>query len=267
MDMLDFFAQNPVFTFKEFVGFQQHERTGNLSTIKNTLQYYIKKDRLLHVHKGLYAFVPHGYEVTNYPVDPLLIASKLADDAVIAYHSALEYHGIAYSVYFYFYFVSDHRISSFSYGGHTFVRLPVPKILQKKKQPLFGVIKAERMGVDIQLTGLERTFVDVLARPEISGGWEEVWRSFEHVAVLDLDKTIEYTLLLDNATTAAKVGFFLEYSKATLGVSEKQLKILEKHSPKKPHYINAKKPSKFVKRWSLMIPTEILERRWEEPFV
>ncbi len=42
------------------------------------------------------------------------------------------------------------------------------------------------------------------------GGWEEIWRSLETVEFFDLDRIVEYVLLLGNATTASKVGYYLE---------------------------------------------------------
>jgi hypothetical protein len=41
----------------------------------------------------------------------------------------------------------------------------------------------------------------------------------------NLDKALEYTLLLKNATTAAKVGFFLEQHQAQLMVEGRYLKM------------------------------------------
>ena len=71
--------------------------------------------------------------------------------------------------------------------------------------------------------------VDVLNRPDLSGGWEEIWRSLESVEFFDFDKVVEYALLLGNATTAAKVGLFLEQHREPLMVEEKHLY----HEPRK----------------------------------
>ncbi|MDO8723214.1 MAG: hypothetical protein Q7J31_13475 [Syntrophales bacterium] len=57
--------------------------------------------------------------------------------------------------------------------------------------------------MEVRVTGLERTFVDVLYRPDLSGSWEEIWRSLETVEFFDLDKVAAYVVLLGNATTAA----------------------------------------------------------------
>ena len=72
----------------------------------------------------------------------------------------------------------------------------------------FEVTKGERAGVDVRVTSLERTLVDLLDRPDLGGGWEEIWRSLESVEFYDLDRIVEYVTLLENSTTTAKVGFF-----------------------------------------------------------
>ena len=74
--------------------------------------------------------------------------------------------------------------------------------------------------MSLRVASLERTLVDVLNRHRYSGGWEEVWRSLESVEFFDLDRVVEYALLLDNATTVARVGFFLEQHRDTLMVDE-----------------------------------------------
>ena len=73
-----------------------------------------------------------------------------------------------------------------------------------KEQQSFGVLESDRFGLDVRVTGLERTLVDVLNRPDLAGSWEEIWQSLESVEFFDLDKVLEYVFLLENATTAAK---------------------------------------------------------------
>jgi len=127
-------------------------------------------------------------------------------------------------------------------------------------------VKTEsRSGLKIHVTGLERTLVDVLDRPTLCGSWEEIWRSLEMVEYFDLDQVVAYSLLLENATTASKVGFFLEQHRETLMVEESHLKPLMERRPRKPHYVARadKKPGKLESRWNLIVPAEIIDRSWE----
>ncbi len=108
--------------------------------------------------------------------------------------------------------------------------------------------------------------MDALDRPAFSGGWEEIWRSLESTEFFDLDKVVEYALLLSNTTTTAKVGYFLEQHKENLFVEEGHLALLRTKKPRGPHYMERarRKNCHFVKRWNLMVPYEISNREWAE---
>ena len=92
----------------------------------------------------------------------------------------------------------------------------------------------ERAGMSLRVTGLERTLVDVLDWPRRSGDWEEIWRSLESVEFFDLDKIVEYVLLIGNATTASKVGFYLDQHRESLMVEESHLSPLRSQRPRQP---------------------------------
>ena len=51
------------------------------------------------MRRGLYAVIPPGADPDFFPVDPFLVAAKLSPDAVLSHHTALEFHGKAYSVH------------------------------------------------------------------------------------------------------------------------------------------------------------------------
>jgi len=153
------------------------------------------------------------------------------------------------------------RVREFQFQG-----VANPKRLKDKGQENFGVLTAERFGIDIRVTSLERTLVDVLDRPLLSGGWEEVWRSLESVEFFNLDQVVDYTKKLENKTTTAKVAFFLQQNRESLMVDESYLKALRRNIPKQVHYLDKgyKGKQRLVKEWNLMVPEDILDRTWEE---
>jgi len=109
--------------------------------------------------------------------------------------------------------------------------------------------------------------VDVLDKPKLAGGWEEVWRSLESIPYFNLDKVVDYALLLSRRKTIALVGFYLEQHRKELLVEEVQLKKLEEHRPSQPLYVgrsSSGKSGRLISRWNLVIPEAILERSWEE---
>lgn len=261
-----FFTRHAVFTVDELDRYLRDRRPHNASTRNSLLAYHRKQGHILHIRRGLYATAPWCMEAASMTVDPYLVAAKMAEDAVLAYHSALEFHGRAYSAHWQLVYVSAGRSLPLTFQSREFRRAPVPKPLSAKGAAMFGVTCHDRSGVALQVASHERTLVDVLDRPELSGGWEEIWRSLESVEFFALDRVIAYARLLGNATTAAKVGFFLEQQRERLMVEKAHLDALRELCPRQPHYLTRRQPKgcRWVKDWNLMVPAEILERSWGE---
>lgn len=266
MKMDEYLSQHAVFTVEELDRFLSERGSGNPNTRRSLLTYYRKKGRIIPIRRGLYATVPVGGDPTSSPVDPYLVAARMTPDAVLAYHSALEFHGKAYSVHTRLHYVSASKSMPLTFQGHEFIRAPVPPALEAKGEEMFGVTRRNRSGVHLRVTSLERTLVDVLNRPDLSGSWEEIWRSLESVEFFDLDQVTAYALLLENATTAAKVGFFLDQHKEALMVEDVHLEPLKEMRPRQPHYFERGKREncRWVREWNLMIPVDILTIPWEE---
>ncbi len=264
--MNEFLSQHAVFTVDELDRFLSARGSGKPNTRKSLLTYYRNQGRIINVRRGLYATIPLGADPESSPVDPYLVAAKMTADSVLAYHTALEFNGKAYSVYTRLHYISASKSLPLKFQSHEFMRAPVPHPLRAKGKEMFGVTSHKRSGVKLRVTNLERTLVDALDRPDLTGGWEEIWRSLASVEFFDLDQVVEYSLLLENATTAAKVGFFLEQHKETLMVDDAHLNPLREMRPRQTHYLMRSKRQgcQWVKDWNLMIPIEILNRSWGE---
>lgn len=264
MKLLDFFARHSVFTYEEFAAFLDADGPRSVKTRDSLLAHHIKTGRILRVRRGLYASVPFGASPDTFPVDTFLLAGKMSDDAVIAYHTALEFHGKAHSVREEFLFLTSRAIRPLSFRGYGFRAVRFPKNLVKKKQEFFAVDTPERAGLPVRVTSLERTLVDVLDRPDLGGGWEEIWRSMEGVEFFNMDKVVDYALLLENSSTAAKVGFYLEKHQKELMVEDAHLKRLRDNIPKQPTYMARNTKGRLVRDWNLVVPSQVLNRAWEE---
>lgn len=267
MGLQEFFATHPVFTTQELADYQRSRGSRNRWTRKALLAHHREQGRLVLIRRGLYAVVPPGADPETHEVDPYLVAAKLRDDAVLAYHTALELRGKAYSVFNEFFFLTHTPPNQpTTLRSHRFRGVLFPKALRDKGKETHGVTAVDRSGVDIRVTRLERTLVDVLDRPDLSGGWEEAWRSLESVEYFDLDEVVTYALLLDNATTTAKVGYFLDQHRERLMVTEAHLEPLKRHLPKQPHYLERSRRHKgrLVSGWNLVVPVHVAERTWEE---
>lgn len=202
------------------------------------------------------------------PIDPFLVASKMAEDAVIAYGSALDLHGNLHTTQSRVIYLTKKRVmASFDFRDIKYLAVAIPSALKAVGQETFGVQSMDRLGQQVLVTSLERTLVDVLDRPYLCGSWEEIWLSLEGIECLDLDQLLKYALLLTNSTTIAKLGFFLETHRETLMIPENYLEELRKHRPAKPHYMNRNQsePQKMIAKWNLLVPLSLINRSWEEP--
>ena len=171
-----FLSLHDVFTVEELDLFLSKEGSGKPNTRKALLTYYRKQGRIIPVRRGLYAVVPFGSSPDSSPVDIYLLAAKMAPDAVLGYHTALEFHGKAYSVYNRLHYLSTRRSLPVKFRSFEIRRVSVPQSLRVKGQEMFGVVRHKRSGSELRVTSLERTLVDVLDRPDLTGSWEEIWR-------------------------------------------------------------------------------------------
>ena len=264
MRSLDFFEKHPVFTHQEFV--EVHTAQGRSPhTSNNLLAKHVAAGRLLRVRRGLYATVPRGVVPGQVSVDPYLLASKLTDDAVIAYHAALQFYGKAYTVWHRFHYLTRGRTRPFSFRDMEFVPVQAPAAVRSLPALGGGVVDERHGGGIVRVGNLERTLVDVLDAPDRGGGWEEIWRSLEMVEFFDVDAVIEYALKLQSQLTVARVGFFLEQHREALFVEEKHLEVLREHTPAQPRYLSPIRESgRLVSGWNLIVPERVMERAWQE---
>jgi predicted transcriptional regulator of viral defense system len=259
--MLTFLAANPVFRVEDVAGQSRLKP----AALKGLLRYHIDQRHLLRVRRGLYATVPRGTTLDQAKPDPFLLVSRMTGDAVLGFHTALEFHGRAYSTRQEFTVWSATPVRSFEFQGQTFRAVAPARGAGSTRRMVTGVVEADRQGLRVRVTSLERTLVDVLDRPDLCGGWEEAWRSLEMVEFFDLDQVVAYVRLLKNATTTARVGFFLEQHATNLQVDEAHLRPLRRLRPAQPRYMDRNRGGKWVATWNLMVPAAVFDRSWEEP--
>ena len=260
----EFFIENQVFRHDEFADFMQKNRDCTSNDINKLLSYHHKAGSIINIRRHLYASTVNVIGNNRY-IDPYLIAAKAASDSIIAYHSALEFYGNAYTTFEELTYLSRFYKEPFVFQNLLFrgVRPPV-KLLHDNLVDIF-VNEVVHDGIKLKITSIERTIVDIFDKPQLAGGWEEIWRSLEIVPIFDTEKLVEYALKLDKAATVAKVGYFLEMLPVNRQVEESILNKLAKKVPKCGYYIDKGKKSKLFKRWNILVPLEIVNKRWEEP--
>lgn len=266
-DVVTFFYEHPIFRYEEFEGWKRRQGTTNPSSIHSALRHYTHLERIKLLRRKLYGVITPNESKETAFFDPYLIAAKGSIDSVLAYHTALALHGIAYSSFEQFTFITSQKIKPFEINSQWYQPVAIPTGLKNANLENIGIQILERQGVEIKVTNLARTYVDVINRPDLGGGWEEVCRSISKIAFLNIEDVISYCLILQNATLVAKVGFFLEQRKGAFAAGVNAIDKLQQFKPTTAQYMGErdKEDHRLVKKWNLMVPISVLKQTWDEP--
>lgn len=258
MRVLDFFSTHPVFSHDEFVRFLAERGSPSAETANVHLKRYLAAGRIGRVKRGVYLAAGPGETAKRASLDFLLVASRLTPDAVLAYHTALEAHGYAQSLFERLFFLTTSKAKPALFRGRRFVPVVPSATLRRKRKAFAFCTEVERRGLSCRVTTVERTLVDVLDRPDLAGGLEEAWRSLAGIPMFDLEIVVKYVGLCSQATLAAKVGFFLEKHREALGVSGQVLTRLRRMRPEQPHYHDRRLGGRMAPGWNLIVPSILL---------
>ncbi len=257
-----FLATHPVFRVEDFVA--AHAGAGDRSpaTSLTLLKRGVATGRYLHLRRGLYAVVPPGVDPERADVDRFLLASAHSNDAVIAFHAALELHGRAYSAWSRVHVWTHHRSKPWSWRGVEVV----PVLGTGDGRESSGVATRPHAGGTVRVTTVERTLVDVLDQPDKGGGWEEMLRSVAMIEFVDVDAVVADALSRGRALTAARVGWVLALRQAAWHVEEGHLTSLRGRRPETPTYLDSSRtPGRLDRAWNLIVPGPLANMTEEVP--
>lgn len=264
----DFFHHHRVFSHEEFRAACYSSKPDSNRAAERSLTYHLHGGRLLRIRRGLYLVLDKGADanLAATGANSFAIASRVAPDAVLAYHTALEFLGHAYALRNDRVVLTTSGAGAFQFGGMEYLPVGFPASLDSEEKRLLGVETHKISGMTIRVTGLERTLVDLLDKPRLAGGWEEIWRSFETAGFIDTEIVLQHVHALGNKTTAARVGWFLEEHQEEWMIPDSVLVELERLSPRSPVYITRSHRSggKLKSRWNLVVPEDVIQRRWQE---
>jgi predicted transcriptional regulator of viral defense system len=258
-----FLSAHPVFTRAEFaVAFGHPASAANVTSL---LRHHLRAGNIKRVSREVFAAVPAHLAADRMVIDRFAAASKLRTDGVLGFHSALELHGITYSEF--------NEVQLISVGRTELVELPFgacrfiapPKALLAAGKADYLTTTMDRQGAAVRVTALERTLVDVLHRPELAGGVEEVLKSLDLVRYLDPAKVADYIELLDNRSIASVSGWWLEKRRGALGVTDEMLARLRARLPRSKHYALGAQSGNavLVEPWRVLLPPQAVDAAFE----
>lgn len=222
---------------------------GNEKAAHSLLHDYVNAGYIERVRRDLYVTISLE---TKQPVsNRFLIATRIAGDACVSYHSAFEYYGYANQVFHEVYVTTASRFRSFNYGGITYTRVS-PRIDS-------GIITTN---TEIRVTDIERTVIDGIYSFEKIGGLEELLRCLMLVPALQADKLITYLDDYGQANLYQKCGFLLTEFSEQLDLTKSFFDYCKSKIPKSKKYLYSEKDvlsKQFVlhEDWMLFAPKNI----------
>lgn len=248
-----FLAQHCLFTRAELAAALPQCGTGTLNA---HLARWSKQGRIVRVKNELYV---RQDPATYQPASPdfIALASRMAPDAAASHHTALEAHGSAQSLFTRMTFVTWTHTKEVEFLGHHLVPVRPRVAMRNAGRQNEWIETMERDGLKVRVTSLERTMVDVLDRPSLAGGIEEVWRSLAALPAVDPVDLLDYVRVLNSKTVAARVGYFLESRRDELAVPSSTLEALQSLLPTHPVYMERALGGRLNRRWRVIVPAEL----------
>lgn len=209
-----------------------------------------KKNNIAMIKPGFYAAVNPA---TGLPyVSKFMIASRLTASSCVAYHSALEYYGLANQVYNNVYAASKENFNKFDFFDIEYERV---------KLPFSEGIDEVVSSVNIRITDIERTIVDCVDDIRLAGGIEEVLNALDFIKRLDETKILRYLSLYNKKSLYQKIGYILKQYQTELNLSDEFFSKCQKHVGKKCFYFLEDTltfgKTVFSSEWNIMAPVSL----------
>jgi predicted transcriptional regulator of viral defense system len=251
-----FFAENPVFSLHTFM--EQVAAGVSARTAYGHVDYYVRTGRLRRLRSKLYATVPADTEADEFAPDPYLVASVAGKGAPLGYHTALELLGVGHSVFRTLTVVVDRWAPPFEFDTTRVEFVQAPAAFRSREKSDLGLTTVRRLGVDLTITGRERTLVDCLLQPGRAGGLEEVLNSLAGFGVVDAAAMARYLTVLNISKAWAIAGYYLEATRGRLFTEESTLSLFETHAPKaRQYWVRGERGGVLQKRWNLIVPERV----------
>lgn len=254
IDTREFLEKTPVFTTEQFRS--ALPPTTSASTVNNRLQHAYQRGYVERIAHGVYAS-QLGIFKSRIP-DPLRVASLLTPDSVVAYHSALEAHGVAHSPFTRITFLTTRTPPRLNYRGYEFVGLPPKPLLVREGLWRLQTERVRRGEVLIDVTSRERTLADCLDRLRWSGGPEELVRSLTGFPSLDVDKLLAHLHAIGAPSVVARVGWILFALPDLWHLGNKDRAQFQSRLGKGPYFLGPREDARlYVPEWRLYVPEHL----------
>jgi predicted transcriptional regulator of viral defense system len=195
----DFISQHPVFRIEEAEAWYRDFHRGGLEQARRTIRYHLSTGRLRRLRRDVY--------VERTCIDPVLVASRLVPDAIIAFDGALSIRDLPDNPYNLTY-VTQHRAAAICF--HDTILQPLRLARETDWRSFYcDSIDFDRGGFTIRATKLERTFVDCLDRLDRAPDLPRLIDAFRGCGALNFERLLELVHARQSPLLAARLGFTL----------------------------------------------------------
>jgi predicted transcriptional regulator of viral defense system len=232
-----------IFHKKDVVAF-----IGDEHAAKEILRRYKKQGLISQVRRDLYVATDLATKASL--AGKFEIAGHITPSSCLAYHAALEYHGLAHQVFYYLYISSNEAFRNFDYDGISYIYCP------SKSEA--GVVRPVTDSF-VRVTDLERTVVDCINRIDLSGGLEELVQCFAVITYINERKLLDYLNCFDKQFLYQKTGFILGYFQKEMKLSDAFFPLCKSKIGKSTRYLtDTPESNTYFKEWKLCAPQNIL---------
>ena len=241
MDILPLLHQKVLFAPTDLA-----QELGNIRSAKSLLMRYQRKGYVTKVRRGLYCITNLATKLPE--ASKFQIASAITPTSYVAYHAALEYHGLAHQIFYNVAVGSEQAFNDFEFDNNFYtchnssIRIGIDEPIADKH---------------VRVTSVERTVVDCIDRIDLCGGWEELVNGLRSVQYLREEQLTEILQTYNKIALYKKVGFLFEQLR--LPVSPAFLDTCRKYAKDSVMYLTSEGSSDtFNAVWRLYAPHDLL---------
>lgn len=240
----EFIGQRVVFRGEELEAWYEARADGGAKRARALLGYHVRTGRLQLVRRGVYAHAGC--------CDGPLIASRLTEDAVVAFDAALLMRALVLETYRAC-FLTTQRVKPFTYSETEYRPVQIPRAWWSTRE----VETVERGGLLVRVTSLERSLVDCVERLELAPELSQLVGAFRQATTLDVDELLGIAELRGSRLLMSRLAYCLQASGRLLSAAE--LVRLETRGLQRPDYFSRAQRSgedRIISRWNLIVTPE-----------
>ncbi len=218
------------------------------------LNRLLGQGKIIHVRRGVYA-AENPYIEHNPPPDKFLVGSKIRSRYYLGYHTALEFHGSAYSAHnaCFIATLANDKFRSFSYGPLSFRCISTRDVK-------IEIETAKLSDQIIHISSPSRTFVECIYRPDLTLNYEEIAKSLIGLGSVSIKGILSSLKIYNYDILYRKVGYFLQWLRDNSPYyehfSKKDLELIHANIGKSPMYLIEGKNFDYIGQWNLYVPKD-----------